>query len=100
MRDLGPIGEAHKDFDLELTTSGDSPPVSDRQVRAFWLERIERPGPEMRYFVIEPRPGQKGAGQFAGMCNLQDIDYRNRHAELGVLAEKFIRPIWGRARIR
>ncbi|HVO43374.1 MAG TPA: GNAT family protein, partial [Aggregatilineales bacterium] len=91
-RDLDPIWEAYRDFDLELTTSGDSPPVSDQQVRAFWQQRIERPAPEMRYFAIEPLTGQKGAGQFAGMCNLQDIDYRNRHAELGLwLATRDIR---------
>src|SRR5664279_3718445 len=83
-RDLEPIWEAYKDLDLELITSGDSPPVSDQQVRAFWLERIERPAPDMRYFVIEPLAGQKGEGQFAGMCNLQEIDTRNRHADLGI----------------
>src|SRR5438094_10267929 len=83
-RDLGPIWEAYRDFDLELTTSGDAPPVSDHQVRVFWKQRIKHPPPDMRYFVIEPLPDQPGAGQFAGMCNLQDIDMRNRHAELGV----------------
>jgi RimJ/RimL family protein N-acetyltransferase len=83
-RDLDLIWEAYKDFDLELTTSGDSPPVSDHQVKAFWLERIDRPAADMRYFAIEPLPGQKGAGQFAGMCNLQGIDYRNRLAEVAV----------------
>lgn len=83
-RDLGPIWEAYKDLDLELITSGDSPPVSDRQVYAFWSQRIDNPAPDMRYFAIEPLPGQKGAGQFAGMCNLQDIDMRNRHAELAL----------------
>ena len=83
-RDLDPVWEAYKDFDLELITSGDSPPVSDRQVRAFWFERIDHPAPEMNYFVIEPLPGQKGAGQFAGMCNLHDIDRRNRHAEVAL----------------
>ena len=83
-RDLDLIWEAYKDLELELITSGDSPPVSDYQVRAFWRERIERPAPDMRYFVIEPLPGQQGAGQFAGMCNLQEIDMRNRHADLGI----------------
>lgn len=83
-RDLDPIWEAYKDFDLELITSGDSPPVSDRQVRAFWFERIDHPAPEMRYFAIEPLPGQKHGGEFVGMCNLHDIDMRNRHAELAL----------------
>ncbi len=83
-RDLDPIWEAYQDFDLEVITSGDAPPVSDHQVRAFWKRRIKHPAPEMRYFVIEPLPDQPGAGRFAGMCNLQDIDMRNRHAELGI----------------
>lgn len=91
-RDLDLIWEAYKDLDLELITSGDSPPVSDHQVRTFWMERIDHPAPEMRYFVIEPLPGQKGGGAFAGMCNLQDIDYRNRRAELGIwLASRDLR---------
>ncbi len=84
LRDLDPIWEAYQDLDLELITSGDSPPVSDWQVRKFWKQRVKRPAPEMRYFVIEPLPGNPGAGCFAGMCNLQDIDMRNRHAELGI----------------
>ncbi|HLY27946.1 MAG TPA: GNAT family protein [Aggregatilineales bacterium] len=82
--DLPAIWEAYKDLDLELITSGDSPPVSDRQVYAFWEQRIDDPAPDMRYFVIEPLPGQKRAGTFAGMCNLQDVDMRNRHAELAL----------------
>ncbi len=82
--DLPAIWEAYKDLDLELITSGDSPPVSDRQVYAFWEERIVSPAPDMRYFVIEPLPGQQGAGVFAGMCNLYDVDMRNRHAELAL----------------
>src|SRR5579859_556926 len=82
--DLPAIWEAYKDLDLELITSGDSPPVSDRQVYAFWEQRIDDPAPDMRYFVIEPLPGQKGAGTFAGMCNLQDVDMRNRHGELAL----------------
>src|SRR5690348_3056195 len=84
MRDLDPIWEAYQDLDLELTTSGDSPPVSDRQVRAFWKQRIKNPAPEMRYFVIEPLSDQPGAGRFAGMINLYDVDMRNRHAELAI----------------
>ena len=83
-RDLDPIWEAYKDLDLELVTSGDSPPYSDRWVRNFWGQRIDDPAPDMRYFAIEPLPGNPGAGVFAGMCNLQDIDTRNRHAELGI----------------
>jgi RimJ/RimL family protein N-acetyltransferase len=84
MRDLDLIWAAYQDFDLELTTSGDAPPVSDWQVRSFWKRRIKHPALEMRYFAIEPLPGHAGAGQFAGMCNLQDIDMRNRHAELSI----------------
>ena len=82
-RDLDLICEAYQDFDLQLTTDGDAPPLSDQQVRAFWEPRIAHPAPDMRYFAIEPLSGNPGAGQFAGMCNLHDIDMRNRHAELG-----------------
>jgi RimJ/RimL family protein N-acetyltransferase len=91
-RDLDPIWEAYKDLDLELITSGDSPPYSDRWVRGFWGQRIDDPAPDMRYFAIEPLPGNPGAGVFAGMCNLQDIDMRNRHAEIGIwLASRDLR---------
>jgi len=91
-RDLDPIWEAYKDLDLELITSGDSPPYSDRWVRSFWGQRIDDPAPDMRYFAIEPLPGNPGAGVFAGMCNLQDMDTRNRHAELGIwLASRDLR---------
>jgi RimJ/RimL family protein N-acetyltransferase len=83
-RDLDFIWEAYQDFDLQLTTDGDAPPLSDRQVHDFWMKRIVDPAPDMRYFAIEPLSGNLGAGQFAGMCNLHDIDLRNRHAELGV----------------
>jgi len=83
-RDLDEIWEAYKDLDLELTTSGDSPPVSDRQVKQFWEQRVNDPAPEMRYFVIEPLADNPGAGRFAGMCNLYDVDMRNRHAELAI----------------
>jgi RimJ/RimL family protein N-acetyltransferase len=83
-RDLDRIWEAYQDFDLQLTTDGDAPPMSDRQVRDFWAKRITDPAPDMRYFAIEPLAGHPGAGQFAGMCNLHDIDMRNRHAELGL----------------
>jgi RimJ/RimL family protein N-acetyltransferase len=91
-RDLDPIWEAYRDLDLELITSGDSPPYSDRWVRNFWGQRIDDPAPDMRYFAIEPLPGNPGAGVFAGMCNLQEIDMRNRHAELGIwLASRDLR---------
>lgn len=84
VRDLDPIWEAYKDFDMMLMTDGDAPPLTDQQVRAFWEQRIVAPAPEMRYFAIEPLPGQQFAGQFAGLCNLHDIDPRNRHAELAL----------------
>jgi RimJ/RimL family protein N-acetyltransferase len=84
VRDLEPIWEAYKDFDMMLLTDGDAPPLTDRQVRAFWAQRIDSPAPEMRYFAVEPLPGQPFAGQFAGLCNLHDIDARNRHAELAL----------------
>lgn len=83
-RDLDAILAAYHDLDLQLTTDGDSPPQSDVQVRALWTEIISDPGAELRYFAIEPLPGQNGAGQFAGACSLQHIDTRNRHAELGI----------------
>jgi len=91
-RDLDPIWEAYKDLDLELITSGDSPPYSDRWVRNFWTQRIDDPAPDMRYFAIEALPGNPGAGQFVGMITLQVIDMRNRHSELGVwLASRDLR---------
>lgn len=83
-RDLEAIWAAYQDLDLELTTSGDTPPVSDVQVRDFWTAIIVDPGPDLRYFAIEPLPGQPDAGGFAGACSLQHIDMRNRHAELGI----------------
>ena len=83
-RDLPIIWEAYKDLDLELITSGDTPPVSDVQVKTFWDEIISNPGSELRYFAIEPAAGQSGAGQMVGACSLQHIDMRNRHAELGI----------------
>ncbi len=81
-RDLDAIWTAYQDLELELITSGDSPPVSDAQVRAFWQQRIDAPAPEHRYFAIEPLQGQPGV--FAGMCNLYDVDMRNRGAELAI----------------
>lgn len=83
-RDLDAIWDAYQNLDLELTTSGDAPPISDVQVRDFWMAVITNPGPDLRYFAIEPLPGQPGAGSFAGACSLQHIDTRNRHAELGI----------------
>ena len=83
-RDLDAILAAYQNLDLQLTTDGDSPPQSDVQVRAFWEDIIADPGAELRYFAIEPLPGQNGAGQFAGACSLQHMDMRNRHAELGI----------------
>lgn len=83
-RDLDGILPMYQDFDLQLTTDGDAPPLTDTQVRAFWEEIIAEPGPHLRYFAIEPLVGNEGAGQFAGASSLQHIDLRNRHAELGI----------------
>lgn len=79
--DLEAILSAYTDLDLQLITDGDSPPLTDVQVRAFWDEIISSPGANLRYFAIEPL---NAAGQLAGACSLQQIDMRNRHAELGV----------------
>ncbi len=79
--DLDAILTAYTDLDLQLITDGDSPPLTDIQVRAFWDEILSNPGTNLRYFAIEPL---NAAGQFAGACSLQQIDMRNRHAELGV----------------
>ncbi len=83
-RDLDAIWQAYQDLDLELITGGDSPPYSETQVRAYWNEIMTNPGAELRYFAIEPTPTNPGSSQFAGACSLQQIDMRNRHAELGV----------------
>jgi RimJ/RimL family protein N-acetyltransferase len=83
-RDLDPIWQAYKDLDLELITSGDTPPVSDVQVRVFWEDIIADPGAELRYFAIEALPNTPDAGKFVGACSLQHIDPRNRRAELGI----------------
>jgi RimJ/RimL family protein N-acetyltransferase len=83
LRDIDTIWEAYQDFDLQLTTDGDAPPVSDVQTRAFWEDIITASGSELRYFAIEPLEGQY-ARQFVGACSLQHIDLRNRHAELGI----------------
>lgn len=84
MRDLNPIWQAYQDFDLQLSTDGDAPPISDTQTHAFWEDIIANPGSELRYFAIESLPGNIHAGQFVGACSLQHIDPRNRHAELGI----------------
>lgn len=84
LRDLDIILDAYQDFDLQLTTDGDAPPLSDAQVKAFWETIITDPGPELRYFAIEPLTGNPYAGQLVGACSLQHIDLRNRHAELGI----------------
>ncbi len=79
--DLAIIQQAYTDLDLQLITDGDSPPLTDVQVREFWEEIITSPGPNLRYFAIEAL----GEGSpFVGACSLQQIDLRNRHAELGV----------------
>jgi RimJ/RimL family protein N-acetyltransferase len=83
-RDLDSLISTYRDFDLQLTTDGDAPPLSDAQVRAFWTEIIEHPGDDLRYFAVEPLPGSPGAGGMVGGCSLQHIDLRNRHAELAI----------------
>jgi len=83
-RDLDAIWAAYQDLDLQLTTDGDAPPLSDVETRTFWEDIIAHPGVELRYFAIEPLPGDAQAGVFVGACSLQHIDLRNRHAELGI----------------
>ena len=79
--DLDVIQYAYTDLDLQLITDGDSPPLSDVQVREFWEEIIANPGENLRYFAIEALGDN---GHFVGACSLQQIDMRNRHAELGI----------------
>lgn len=79
--DLDLILAAYTDLDLQLVTDGDSPPLTDVQVRGFWDEIIRNPGVNLRYFAIEPLDERIG---FAGACSLQQIDLRNRHAELSI----------------
>ncbi len=79
--DLDVIQYAYTDLDLQLITDGDSPPLTDVQVRAFWEEIIANPGANLRYFGIQSL-GENG--HFVGACSLQQIDLRNRHAELGI----------------
>jgi RimJ/RimL family protein N-acetyltransferase len=80
-RDLDTLIEAYRDFDLQLTTDGDAPPMSDLQVRELWGGIISDPGPDLRYFAIEPL---EGSAQMVGACSLQHIDMRNRNAELSI----------------
>ena len=87
-RDLDTIWQAYQDFDLQLSTDGDAPPLSDVQTRAFWQDIIADPGTDLRYFAIEPLEGRY-AGQFVGACSLQHIDLRNRYAELGIWMAAF-----------
>lgn len=82
--DIPRLVAASQDPELTLTTDGDSPPVSDVQAAAFWQDILASPTPDLRYFGIEPRTGQPGAGELAGACSLQHIDTRNRHAELSI----------------
>ena len=79
--DLDAIQYAYTDLDLQLITDGDSPPLTDVQVRTFWEAIIANPGANLRYFAIQSL-GENG--QFVGACSLQQIDLRNRHAELGI----------------
>src|SRR5215510_386594 len=83
-RDLAPLVASSCDLELQLTTDGDAPPMSDIQVKAFWQDILTAPGADLRYFAIEPLPNQPHAGEMVGACSLQYIDLRNRHAELGI----------------
>jgi RimJ/RimL family protein N-acetyltransferase len=80
-RDIEALLVAYRDFDLQLTTDGDAPPLSDLQVRDLWEGIIRDPGPDLRYFAIEPVDHD---GQMVGACSLQHIDLRNRNAELSI----------------
>ncbi len=80
-RDLIPLVDAYHDLDLQLTTDGDAPPMSDIQVRAFWNDIMTDPGADLRYFAIETLDD---SAQMVGACSLQHIDLRNRHAELSI----------------
>ena len=54
MSDIDTIWTAYQDLDLQLSTDGDAPPISDVQTRAFWENIITDPGDDLRYFAIEP----------------------------------------------
>lgn len=79
LADLDALAESAGDLDLTLTTDGDAPPTSSAAARAFWEEIILTPEPNLRYFGIE-----NATGEFVGACSLQQIDMRNRHAELSI----------------
>lgn len=79
--DLDVIQYAYTDLDLQLITDGDSPPLTDVQVHAYWEAIMANPGANLRYFAIQAL-GENG--HFVGACSLQQIDFRNRHAELSV----------------
>lgn len=83
-RDLPILCAAYEDLDTQLTTDGDAPPMSESQVKTFWNEIINDPGPDLRYFAIEPLTSTAQANEMVGACSLQHIDLRNRHAELGI----------------
>jgi RimJ/RimL family protein N-acetyltransferase len=77
--DLEALAESVNDLDLQLTTDGDAPPTSAAAARAFWEPIILTPEPNLRYFGIE-----NAEGAFIGACSLQQIDFRNRRAELSI----------------
>lgn len=77
--DLDALAESADDLDLALTTDGDAPPISLAAARAFWEGIILQPDANLRYFGIE-----NANGEFVGGCSLQQIDMRNRHAELSI----------------
>jgi RimJ/RimL family protein N-acetyltransferase len=83
MSDMDTIWTAYQDLDLQLSTDGDAPPISDVQTRAFWEDIITDPGDDLRYLAIEPL-ADGYSGKFVGACSLQHIDMRNRYAELGI----------------
>lgn len=77
--DLDALAESADDLDLGLTTDGDAPPISLAAARAFWEGIVLQPDLNLRYFGIE-----NASGEFVGGCSLQQIDTRNRHAELSI----------------
>jgi RimJ/RimL family protein N-acetyltransferase len=79
-RDLATLVAAYHDLDLQLTTDGDAPPLSDVQVKSFWNDILANAGADLRYFAVE----SLSADQMVGACSLQHIDLRNRHAELSI----------------
>jgi RimJ/RimL family protein N-acetyltransferase len=77
--DIDRLAASYEDLDLQLTTDADAPPTSLAAARAFWEQIILTPDANLRYFGIED-----AAGEFVGACSLQQIDFRNRHAELSI----------------